>query len=310
MTNLLLRRLAKTTDAWVTLYLGVLLLSGHGVAAESTCAKGQEVAPFIAAPELRVATLNIAHGRNQSLNQLLIGRKTIGANIGGIASLLQRLDADVVALQEADAASRWSGNFNHVALLATLSQYPCYFHGVHFDTLIASYGTAILSRVGMGQVYSHSFAPTPPTATKGMVVSSIEWRIHPTEIPVIVDLVSLHLDFSRKDVRKKQLAEVVKLTKTLDGPLIVMGDFNADWSTNGSVVRSLAEQLSLHTYKPLASGLGTYRKNSRLDWILLSRDLAFTSYTVIPDVVSDHLAVVAEVVWIGEYSEERRFEDN
>ena len=33
----------------------------------------------------------------------------------------------------------------------------------------------------------------------------------------------------------------------------------------------------------------------RLDWILISTDLDFISYAVWPDVVSDHLGVVAEI---------------
>jgi len=44
-----------------------------------------------------------------------------------------------------------------------------------------------------------------------------------------------------------------------------------------------------------AAGLDTHR-DSRIDWILLSPGLAFRSYTVLPDIVSDHQAVLAEVV--------------
>ena len=64
------------------------------------------------------------------------------------------------------------------------------------------------------------------------------------------------------------------------------------------MVTDLARRCRLQTYRPLAEDLGTYRKSERrLDWILISDELEFMNYTVLPDVVSDHYAVVAEVAF-------------
>jgi endonuclease/exonuclease/phosphatase family metal-dependent hydrolase len=58
----------------------------------------------------------------------------------------------------------------------------------------------------------------------------------------------------------------------------------------------------LRAYRPAAQELGTYKGTKRLDWILISQELSFVDYTVLPDVVSDHLAVLATIGW-GEKEE-------
>ena len=60
--------------------------------------------PLHAAPSdgLTVISLNIAHGRGGSFNQLLLRAGTIRAKLGRIAAMLAREQADVVALQEAE----------------------------------------------------------------------------------------------------------------------------------------------------------------------------------------------------------------
>lgn len=79
--------------------------------------------------------------------------------------------------------------------------------------------------------------------------------------------------------------------------MVVMGDFNTDWQAEESSLAALAEQLGLAAFKPHEEGLSTYGdKGARLDWILVSDELAFSQYAVFPDVVSDHYAVAAELV--------------
>ncbi len=75
-----------------------------------------------------------------------------------------------------------------------------------------------------------------------------------------------------------------------------MGDMNAPWRKGGAVER-LALGLGLSAHRP-NDGEPTYPlgpKGRRLDWILVSPDLEFLRYAVLPDRVSDHLAVAAEL---------------
>jgi hypothetical protein len=73
-------------------------------------------------------------------------------------------------------------------------------------------------------------------------------------------------------------------------------------SLNVAHVRMLADKLNLRAFQPEARGLGTYKDSTgkRLDWILITQELEFVDYRVLPDVVADHLAVYAEIIFRGQ----------
>lgn len=248
---------------------------------------------------LKVLTLNVAHGRKDGINQLFLSKQTIKENLFEISTVLKQTDADIVALQEADGPSRWSGKFDHVAVLAEQGDYPWYSRASHAHSWLFDYGTALLSRGNFTETLSHTFAPSPPTLSKGFLLGQIAWQPKEgTDAPVLVDVVSVHLDFSRSSVRQQQIAEMTEILANRKNPMIILGDFNSDWFNDASVLHELARRCRIQMYQPLADGLGTYNSNGRrLDWILLSNDLEFKNYTVLPDVVSDHYAVVAEVAF-------------
>jgi len=245
---------------------------------------------------LRVLTLNLAHGRKDSLNQMLLGRPAFERNLAEAAELLRYSGADVVALQEADGPSLWSGSFDHVAFLAAQADYPWYSRAGHARTWLFDYGTALLSRVPFTDRLDHAFRPSPPSMTKGLTLGQIAWHPDGRAGPVYVDIVSVHLDFSRDSVRRQQIAETTATLSDRTHAMIVLGDFNSDWSGNESVVTGLARRCGMQAYQPLADHLGTYRSSgSRLDWVLISDDLEFLHHEVLPHVVSDHHAVMAVI---------------
>ena len=244
---------------------------------------------------VKVVTLNTSHGRRTAMNQLLVSRKRTYQNLDEIALLLRETGADIVALQEADAPSRWSGKFDHVQYLFENSVYGCFLHGYHAQGWLSTYGTALLSRVQLFEKESLSFEPSPPTKTKGFVRSTINWTIDGNTTQLIV--VSVHLDFSRKKVRDSQIVEMMLALSDLASPIVIMGDLNSEWSHDHSPVKKLMDGLGLKAYAPENPDLGTYKSTAgkRLDWILISPQLEFISYKVLPDIVSDHGAVYAEI---------------
>jgi endonuclease/exonuclease/phosphatase family metal-dependent hydrolase len=130
---------------------------------------------------------------------------------------------------------------------------------------------------------------------KGYTLGQIVWQ-QGTGEPVPVDIVSVHLDFSRRHVREQQTVELGEALAGRGNPVIIMGDFNSDWSADEQVVRALAERIGLHVYQPESDSLGTYRSGTRrFDWILISKQLQFVSFEVLPDILSDHSAVMAEI---------------
>jgi endonuclease/exonuclease/phosphatase family metal-dependent hydrolase len=248
---------------------------------------------------LSVLSLNISHGRKTALNQLFVGKERTYRNLGEITELLEATKANVVALQEADGPSRWSGNFDHVAYLAQQSRFHCRTHGLHSRRWISSYGTALLSRSRPLASASVRFSPSWPSKQKGYVSSTFAWMAGGKD--VTITFVSVHFDFLRASVRDRQADEMVADLSDIDGPLILMGDINSQWGDKNSTVRRLAGALKLRAFFPERDGLGTYKgpDGKRLDWILISQDLEFRDYKTVPDVVSDHYAVYAEIAYRG-----------
>ncbi len=283
--------------ARIIISIAFLMLGSVGVAADAQlggCAEPNSN-HVLDAEVLNVATINISHGRNTALNQIFVSTKRTYENVARIAAFLDEIDADVVALQEADAESKWSGNFDHVQYIVDNSRHNCFFHGRHARGRWYNYGTALLARNRLSDTRSFAFEPTPPTLTKGFVQATLDWSINGKIYPVTV--VSVHLDYSRKKVRDAQIDEMVDALSGLDSELIVMGDFNSRWTDDPSHVKELAERLGLAAYDTNATDLGTYKSldGKRLDWILISSQLEFVEYRVLSTVVADHFAVYSQL---------------
>ncbi len=247
---------------------------------------------------LKVMTLNMAHGRKTAFSQILLSWQAIHQNLTDISAVLSETAIDIVALQEADGPSWWSGDFDHVALLAKEAGFSWYARAGHMDSLSLDYGTALLARGPSAETRAHRFQPSLPTPPKGFLLGSFGWYPHGTASrnPVTIDVVSVHLDFSRESIRARQIDEMRAALRGRGNPLIILGDFNSDWLADNSVVRELTRKSGLQVYQAEATNLGTYgSRRRRLDWILISAELEFLSYRVLPDVLSDHSAVVAKI---------------
>jgi endonuclease/exonuclease/phosphatase family metal-dependent hydrolase len=256
---------------------------------------GDEALPEVIEGEtLRVATLNIAHARGTAINQLFVGRGRMEGNLDAVARLLAAERVDVVALQELDVDSLWSGQFDHAARLMNGSGLRCAALGMHAQTWLYRFGTGLLSGTPLHRPQVVDFESTPPRTTKGFVAATIRWRHNGRVRPV--RLVSVHLDFLRKSARDRQLDVLVNLAQNAMRPLVIMGDFNEGWGGEDSVVRALVEKAGMVVFQPKSADLATY-KSDRLDWILISSELEFSGYRVSDEVVSDHLMVIAELRW-------------
>jgi len=254
---------------------------------------GQLLPVSVADTRLKVMTLNMAHGRGDSFHQLFQTTATTLGNLDAIAVMLSREQPDIVALQEADGPSFWSGNFNHLAYLADRSPFSWAVNGRQVEGLGLAYGAALLSRVELQQPESIIFDPSLSMLRKGFVVSTIDW---PGQPGVKVDIVSLHLDFSSEYTRRSQARELIAVMQGRGHPMIIMGDFNTDWKHADSTVHLITRELDLSAYSPGVGGLETFPlSDKRLDWILLSDGLEFSSYRVVADVLSDHRGVIAEI---------------
>lgn len=235
---------------------------------------------------LRVASLNLAHGRKDSINQLFVSEDGFRKNLDDVSGVLREYRPHVVALQEADAESRWSGGFDHVGYLASEAGYPWQAHESNADSWLFSFGTALLSVLPLTETIKHTFDASPPTLGKGFVLAQIELPSIDGRLARKVDIISVHLDFSRQSVRKQQIKEMMEILSKRNNPIIIMGDFNSDWLAETSVIRELTKKSRLVTHMPESTGYDTY-KGKRLDWILISSDMEFVNYRVLPYALSD-----------------------
>jgi len=241
---------------------------------------------------MKVITMNIAHGRKDKFHQAFLGEEKIKNNLDHIVRISKREKPFLIALQEADGPSFWSGKFNHVEYLSGQTGLKNYFQGYHVDKFGLHYGTAILSSNELHSSKSHTFdSRSFISLSKGFVLSTVKW---PGEDNIYVDVISVHLDFLLDSVRRKQLNELIAVIEKRDKPVILMGDFNAGSDSNA--IKSLIELLDLKAYKFKRDGLETFsRFNKRFDWILISKELEYISYEVLPDNISDHNAIVSEI---------------
>jgi endonuclease/exonuclease/phosphatase family metal-dependent hydrolase len=231
-------------------------------------------------------------------------------NLEEVAALLREARADVVALQEADGPSAWSGNFDHVALLAGLCEHSAYFRGVHnafnLGRAALASGTALLSRHPLAAPQSLRFA-TSWRDTKGFVAATVAvaaWG------GAEIDVVSLHLEPFNPVIRRQQVRQLADVLGDRGRPLVVLGDFNCSWSDEARQLRPLARDLRLRPYQPhhRAPTYPARRPWRRLDWILASPEIEFLAYRTLPNPVSDHLGVAADVV-LRESAEKRKRSD-
>jgi endonuclease/exonuclease/phosphatase family metal-dependent hydrolase len=243
------------------------------------------------AGSVRVLTLNLAHGRGTAFHQAFTPRRRILENLDAVAEVIRATDADIVALQEVDGPSSWSGGFDHLDYLAKATGHAHAFHGIHADVRRPrlAYGTGVLSRFPIRSGRSWKFAKNA-LDTKGYVLTHIETPV------MSVDVVSVHLDFKRDSERRAQLADITTHLLEREAPadhLVVAGDFNC--ARDGVVLSEFARR---HTLLCHGEALSTFpsRKPSRcLDHVFVSSTIAVRRAFAVPARVSDHLPVLAEL---------------
>ena len=252
---------------------------------------------------VRLLTFNIAHARGPLLHQSLRREARLRANLLKIARLIVRLDVDIVALQEIDENSRWSGSFNHLEFLQQHTGLTHAVHGVHnrrVGLYHLNYGNALLSRY---PVHHHELVAfgRRSVGEKGFLFAELETPAG--RLPVV----NVHLDHRSRPARLRQ---VVRLGDYLDaqrthrgsrwrtGPL-VCGDLNCA-AGKPDATESLLEHLGRscpYTLWPQGRTGRTFPSlwpQRALDYVYLPEDCRLTEATVIRSMLSDHRPVLVE----------------
>ncbi len=159
--------------------------------------------------EGRAATYNIRHGAGMD-DQIDLLR---------IGTLLRRLEADFIGLQEVDYRATRSGEVNQAAELGSQLGMHAAF-GKFMDFQGGQYGMAILSKHPVINVHSVEL----PRGNEPRIALAIEARLPGGDSLMVVNV---HFDWVRDD--RFRFAQAQALTTFLDElsiPYILLGDFN------------------------------------------------------------------------------------
>lgn len=206
-----------------------------------------------------------------------------------ILTVLHEIDADVVALQEADRRFGRRASALPIDMIDNHGRYV----PVQLDTRpdsIGWHGNAVLVRRGV-KVLATRIVPIPTVEPRGAISVDVEVR------GLVLRVVAMHLDLS--GIRRRQqvraiLAHCDECVPPL--PTVMMGDLN-EWSPDGGALREfaarghevLAPGRSFHTRRPVAM----------LDRIVhcggLSAEACGVHHSATASRASDHLPVWATV---------------
>jgi endonuclease/exonuclease/phosphatase family metal-dependent hydrolase len=202
--------------------------------------------------------------------------------------VLNELDADVIALQEADRRFGSRASALPLAMIEAHSDYK----PVELDIRAGSigwHGNALLVRKEVAVLEHHLFR-LPSLEPRGAVLADIEVD------GVRLRCVGMHLDLSGL-WRRQQAQAILAHLKERDGAhhAVLMGDLN-EWSTRGGCLREFGAD---HDFAPCGRSFHARRPIASLDRIMVSRDLEIvasgTHRTATSRRASDHLPIWAEV---------------
>lgn len=202
--------------------------------------------------------------------------------------VLNELEADVIALQEADRrfGLRMSAIPHH--LFMEHSDY----RPVPLDTRLGSigwHGNAILARKDV-EIAGHDLIRIPSLEPRGAVLADLVVRGERIRV------VGMHLDLSGL-WRRRQAAAILDHLAVRDGepPTVLMGDLN-EWSISGGCLRDFA---GTHRFAECGRSFHARRPIARLDRIMVSSELdilaAGAHSSPASRRASDHLPVWADL---------------
>lgn len=182
-------------------------------------------------------------------------RKAIGTdrrrNPERILEVLREVDADVIALQEADRRFGQRLAAIPLRLLDLHSDYKPVPLDVHMDSM-GWHGNALLVRKS-ADILHHDIVHIPYLEPRGAVMAEVAFADRALRI------FGMHLDLSGLWRRKQAAAVIAKAVgHGSDMPTVLMGDLN-EWSAHGGCLRDFAHHFdfadcgkSFHARRPVA----------------------------------------------------------
>lgn len=209
-----------------------------------------------------------------------------------IADVILKEQPDLVGLQEVDRGVKRTEGKDEIAELAKLTRMD-YAFAHNLDYQGGQYGVAILSRALIQHIDHRKYENRREAERRGML--RVEVNIGRRKI----NFVTTHLDYQYEDGRLFEAEQLLKFISDVEGPLVVVGDFNDEPSGR-------TYELMLHGFADAwvsARGPGngfTYPADvpaKRIDYIFTRRSdrIAARKVRLVNSLASDHLPIVTDL---------------
>ena len=239
-------------------------------------------APHTFAKTIRVMTYNIHVGVGMDKK----------LDLPRIAEVIKRERADLVGLQEVDRGVERTQRIDEIAELARLTKMD-YAFAFNLKYQGGQYGVAILSRFPIHATDHRLYQNTREAERRGFIRAEvmIDGRI--------VNFATTHLDYQYEDGRVFEAEQLLAGLKDVQGPLIVVGDFN-DIPTGGAyqLLKDQFHDAWIET-NPAGSGFSypADKPAKRIDYILfrLTDPIRARKSWIANTLASDHVPVVADL---------------
>lgn len=246
-----------------------------------------------------VACAPLQRGADQPLRVMVYnihaGRDAEGKdNLGRVAELVWRSEADLVLLQEVDRKTRRSGEVDQLAELMNRTGMQGAY-GKSLDFQGGEYGIAILSRWPIAATEVVPLRVTPPQVRAG---GAIEPRVALVVRTNGLRVINTHLDASSEDTwRLQEVATLATLASGPDANLILGGDLNS--TPDNSLHGQLRERGLRDAWLECGAEPGlTYpaaEPRKRIDYLLIAESLRCTAATVLDSTASDHRPLLVTI---------------
>ena len=262
---------------------------------------------------LRIGTMNIAHGRGLSESNWTDDDDAARRDrLLDIARNVEELELDVVVLNEVDFDALWSNGGNQAEIIAQTVGYRYVVEVPNYDFLLGPcrfrWGNAVLSRFPLRDAEiidlpSYSRIEAILGGKKRGIAVTVETPGGP------VRLFAVHLSHRSESLRVDSAQLLVALTRQTSLPVIIAGDTN---STPTGFPDSTRDERSRNAMDLLAEAelfqwrpTGIPEQNELtfpspdpslvIDWVLVPLDWEIESYRAIAWELSDHRPVVTQL---------------
>lgn len=220
---------------------------------------------------LTVITYNIASGHKLNGDN----------NQNELINYFKKDNYEIIGLNEVDRITKRSNKVDQIKVLSNSLKYN-YAFSKSIEYQGGQYGNGILSK------YKIISSKNIPLSNEGL---SEKRSILQTIINVNgirVNIFVTHLEWKDKNIRQKQILQVKNIIESVNGPIILMGDFNTQ-STDEVKVFLQKLNVIYGEERPIT----VPEKNTLLDYIFFSKDIKLLKWDIDKNEISDHYPVKA-----------------